>query len=90
MSLRVRADIANQAIGLVPLTARAAAWLETHVRPLGGDWRWIDERWAFSLPIQAIPEDLLGSSGLQLHFGDGASCAAPDVTPDLSGRITLH
>lgn len=90
MSLRIRADIINRAIGLDPLSPRAVAWLEERVRPLGGDWKKTGSLWTFSLPIRAIPEDLLGTSGLVLYFGDRYTDIGAELGLDLAGRITLH
>lgn len=82
MSLRVRADVANHAIGLEPLSSRATAWLERRVLPLGGGWKRTGSLWTMTLAIRDIPEDLLGTSGLILYFGD--------LHEDLEGLITLH
>ena len=90
MSLRIRPDIANRAIGLDPMSPRAAAWLDERVRPLGGHWKKTGSLWTFSLPIRAIPEDLLGASGLVLYFGDLGPAARFDPELDLTGWITLH
>jgi hypothetical protein len=82
MSLRVRADVANHAIGLEPLSVRASAWLEHRVVPLGGGWKKTGSFWTMTLAIRDIPEDLLGTSGLVLYFGDRHE--------DVHGLITLH
>lgn len=92
MSLRIRVDVTDRTLGLDPLSPRAVAWLEQRVSPLGGGWRKTGNGWTFSLPLPALPEDLLGTSGLVLYFGD-PWCDAVDQPlpgPDLCGPIVLH
>lgn len=67
--LRVISDVAAGSIGFEPYSPRALEWVEAVVVALGGEWRTVDGRSCYWLPVDRVTPTMLADSGLEIMQG---------------------